>query len=280
MKDIIVAVDFSESSVNSIEHALTIAEKAHSNVTMLWVNKHGTTKTLIGDKVDEQDSEVISKFEEFIEKYKSYLSTSKLSYKIRNGKVYSEIINETKELKAELLVIGTHGSSGFEQFWIGSDANKIIANTDCPVITIREGIDIGRNLDRIALPIDFSMETLQKVGITIKMADYFNAEVHVLEMFTTDGRFDQYKVSGYADMAEKHLNRFGIKFVRESVRNDNPTKGAIEYAEKIDANLMVIMTDQVKSTKNLWFGSYAQQMVNQSPIPVLSVSSKDVYSIK
>jgi len=280
MKEIIVAVDFSESSVNSIEHALTIAEKARSNVTMLWVNKHGTSETLIGDKDDEQVSEVVSKFEEFIEKYKSYLSTSKLSYKIRNGKVYSEIIKETEELKAELLVIGTHGSSGFEQFWIGSDANKIIANTDCPVITIREGIDIGRNLDRIILPFDFSMETLQKVGITIKMADYFNAEVHVLEMFTTDGRFDQYKVSGYADMAEKHLNRFGIKFVRESLRNDNPTKGAIEYAEKIDANLMVIMTDQVTSPKNLWFGSYAQQMVNQSPIPVLSVSSKDVYSIK
>ena len=51
------------------------------------------------------------------------------------------------------------------------------------------------------------------------------------------------------------------------------TDATIEYALKVDANLISIMTEQEKTTKNLWLGAYAQQMVNHSPIPVMSIHS-------
>ncbi len=277
MNEIIAAVDFSLSSVNSIEHAITIAEKARTSVLMVWVNKHGTSKSLISDKFDEQKKEVEAKFAELIEKYEDRLTYGKIDFVIRNGKVYDEIADEAKNRKAMMIVAGTHGSSGFEQFWIGSNANKLIATAPCPVITIREGINIKRDLERIILPLDHTIETRQKVGIATRMAHYFKAEIHILCIYTTSGKMDHYKVDGYGDMVEKHLEEYNIPFKRETLRSDNPTKTTIEYAKKIDANLLVIMTEQVFNTKNLWLGTYAQQMVNQSLIPVLSVRSKSIY---
>ncbi|MBC8146478.1 MAG: universal stress protein [Bacteroidetes bacterium] len=277
MNEIIAAVDFSESSVNSVEHAITIAEKARTGVVMVWVNKHGTSKALISDKFNEQIIEVESKFLELIDKYRSRLNYGKIEYKIRNGKVYDEIAEEARERKAMLIIAGTHGSSGFEQFWIGSNANKLVATAPCPVITIREGININRNLERIILPLDHTIETRQKVGIATRMAHYFKATIHILCIYTTNTKMDHYKVEGYGDMVEKHFKEYDIKYERETVKSDNPTKTTIDYAKKIDANLLIIMTEQVFSTKNLWLGTYAQQMVNQSIIPVLSVRSQSIY---
>ncbi|MCF8296529.1 MAG: universal stress protein [Saprospiraceae bacterium] len=277
MNEIIAAVDFSLSSVNSVEHAITIAEKARTSVLMVWVNKHGTSKGLISDKFDEQVKDVELKFEELIEKYKHRLTYGKIEYKIRNGKVYTEIAEEAKERKAMLIVAGTHGSSGFEQFWIGSNANKLIASAPCPVITIRDNIDISRNLERIILPLDHTIETRQKVGIATRIAHYFKATIHILCIYTTNTKMDHYKVEGYGDMVEKHLQEYNIPYERKTVKSDNPTKTTIDYAQEIDANLLVIMTEQVFSTKNLWLGTYAQQMVNQSLIPVLSVRAQSIY---
>jgi hypothetical protein len=73
----------------------------------------------------------------------------------------------------------------------------------------------------------------------------------------------------------KHLEEENIKYQLESILTDNVTSGTIEFAQGIDANMIAIMTEQEKTTKNLWLGPYAQQMVNHSPIPVLSIHPKE-----
>lgn len=277
MKEILVAVDFSDSSINSIEHALTLAQKANSDLTLVWVKSSKASKTAVFFDSDKQIIEVKSKFEELIKKYQPLLKAGKLSYQIKEGKVYTEISMLAEELEASLIIMGAHGTSGFEQFWIGSNANRVIANAPCPVITIQEGIKIERNLERIVLPLDITMETRQKVGITTQIAHFFGAEVHILAINASGISHDKYIVEGYADMVEKHFKEFHIPYKRTYIFSDNPTKSTIEYAQQIDANLIAIMTDQVTSTKNLWLGTYAQQMVNQSPFPVLTVRAKQIY---
>ncbi len=74
----------------------------------------------------------------------------------------------------------------------------------------------------------------------------------------------------------KHLEEENIRYVLESVHAENLTDSTIEYALKINANLISIMTEQEISAKNLLLGPYAQQMVNHSPIPVLSIHPKDL----
>jgi len=62
----------------------------------------------------------------------------------------------------------------------------------------------------------------------------------------------------------------------EFIEADNITEATIEYAKKIDANLISIMTEQETKTSNLWLGPYASQMVNHSPIPVLSIHPEKI----
>ena len=71
----------------------------------------------------------------------------------------------------------------------------------------------------------------------------------------------------------EYLEDEGIRYKRDVLEcNDNLTLETIDYAKKIKANLISIMTEQETSPFNLLIGPYAQQMVNNSPIPVLSIN--------
>jgi len=138
MKEIVVAIDFSDCSVNALEHAVNIAMKSDLDVKMVWVNNPNVSKISISsDKSDELVKEISDQFEKLRSKYQGDLKKSNFSYKIREGIIYKEIINEAKESNAKMIVMGTHGTSGYELFLIGSNANRVVANASCPIITIR-----------------------------------------------------------------------------------------------------------------------------------------------
>lgn len=75
---------------------------------------------------------------------------------------------------------------------------------------------------------------------------------------------------------ERLLDKEKMDYVTDYVDAENTTLSTIEYAEKINADLIVIMTEQEKTLSNIFLGPYAQQMINQSPIPVLAVSVKQI----
>ena len=276
MKKILVAIDFSECSINALEHAITIANKAESGVEMMFVIKTDTSREMFTEGPQTLSSMVKDKFDEMIEKYQPMMGTNKLTYLIREGKVYHEIVNEADKKEIFLVMAGTHGSSGFEEFWIGSNANRIVSALRKPVITIRGGVNINRNLEKIVLPLDSTPETRQKVPFTAYMAKIFDAEVHILKVYTSKVLAIVRRIDSYADQVVKHLQEENIRYVIESVQSDNLTDSTIEYALKVNANLISIMTEQEISAKNLLLGPYAQQMVNHSPIPVLSIHPKDL----
>lgn len=272
MKTIIAAIDFSDCSINALEHALSIAKKSKSNLLMLWVNNPNTTKTILSsDLSDDLLEEVEHQFLRLITKYRDQLPDSKIDFIIREGKVYKEIVGQAKESDAWLIVAGTHGSSGFEEFWMGSNANRIVTAAPCPVITIRAGVSIDRNLAKIVVPMDSSMETRQKIPYVAELALMFDAEVHLLTLFTTTVGNVRRTIRSYTKQAMKYLKEHDVKCVNVEMDSENITISAIEYAQSIDANLIAIMTEQEKSAANLWLGPYAQQMVHHSPIPVLSI---------
>jgi nucleotide-binding universal stress UspA family protein len=276
MKKILVAVDFSECSINALEHAITIANKAESGVDMIFVIKPESSRDMFTEGPQTLSTMVKDKFDELIEKYHHRLGKNKLGYMIREGKVYSEIVREADNKDVFLVMAGTHGSSGFEEFWMGSNANRIVSAIRKPVITIRGGVNIKRHLEKIVLPLDSTPETRQKVPFTAYMAKVFNAEVHVLRVYTSNVPAVIRKVDSYSEQVVKHLEEDNIKYVLESLHADNLTDATIEYALKINANLISIMTEQETTAKNLLLGPYAHQMVNHSPIPVLSIHPKEL----
>lgn len=274
MSKIIVATDFSESSNNALLHAISIAEHCGSDLCMVWVKKSESEKDTFDPKSD-PDKKVIAKFEELVETYGGQLSKNKLTYKIRSGKVYKEIVDEATESKAMLIVTGTHGASVFVEFWIGSNANRIISLATCPVLTIRAGVDIERPLKRILLPIDSTMETRQKANFSGFLALKHHAEIRVVSVYSSTLKDVKTKVDSYAHQVCEFFEKEGVKFTTDAIKVEHFANDILAYAQKTEANLIALMKDQEYTASNLWMGPYTQQIVNRSTIPVLVVQSKE-----
>ena len=179
---------------------------------------------------------------------------------------------------AYLVVTGAHGVSGFEAFWIGSNANKIIANVDCPVITIRDSFKIKKGIRRVVVPIDNSPSTRQKIPFAMEFAKCFCSEIHVLELQSSSSKVVRSQVNSYTKQVVKYLTENEVKHKVQSVDVDNITTSTIKYAEEVGADLIIIMTEQEDSF-SFSLGRYAQQMVNHSSIPVMSVHPKVISTV-
>lgn len=275
MKDILVAIDFSKCSIHALEYAINMANTTGSNVLMVWVDNIRSDESLFPDYKGDNRKEITSNFNELIKKYGSELRGGELSFKIRKGKVHHEIANQAKYSDVRLIVTGTHGVTGFEEFWIGSNAYRIVTYAPCPVITVRTNYKFKPGIHKVVLPIDSSVETRQKLPFTTKLAKYFDSEIHVIGLYSTSIRAVRQKVDDYLKQVSKYLEEENIKYKVENLEAENITNAAIDYANDVDADIIAIMTEQETTTANLFLGAYAQQMVNHSPIPVLSIHARE-----
>lgn len=278
-KLIITAVDFSKNSIHALEYAILIGNVVKADVMMVWVDKPESEDSLYVNKVSEVRHEAKKRLEEIIKKYKSKLKPGMLSYKLRKGKVAKEVANMAKYHDAYLVVTGAHGVSGYEAFWIGSNANKIVANCETQVITIRDSFKLKKTVKKVVMPIDNSASTRQKVPFAMEFAKSFCSEIHILELQSSTLKAIRAKVSSYTQQVVKYLAEYDVKHIVKSMNADNITTATIQYAQSISADLIIIMTEQEEATHNIWLGPYAQQMVNHSSIPVMSVHPKTVFNL-
>jgi len=279
MKQIIVAIDFSKCSIHALEYAIKLSNTLKTNIIMVWVDSARTDESVL-NPVDSSRKEITSSFDQLIEKYSAQLEQGQMSYKIRKGKVHIEVANQAKYSDAMMVIAGTHGVSGFEEFWIGSNAYRIVTYAPCPVITIRTSYDYNSNINNIVIPIDSTLETRQKIPFATKLSKYFNAEIHVLSLYTTSIQAVRQRVDNYSKQITKYLDEENVKYTLEAVDVENITKSIINYAKKVDGDIIAIMTEQETTTANLFLGAYAQQMVNHSPIPVLNIHAKEYIRIQ
>lgn len=276
-KIIIVGIDFSEGSDYALSYAINVANQLFANILLVWVEKEKSSSKLTDNENLDPRLQVKKQFEELIEKKRKELTNGKLMYKIRSGKVHKEIANQAKYHDAFLAIAGTHGTSGFEEFWIGSEAYKLVTYSPCPVITIRYGESADRPLQKIILPLDSTRQTRQKVPFTTSLALKFNAEIVILGLYSSVGSSMKMLVNGYIDQTAKYLKDKGVKYRIEKREASNLTNTTIEFAKEEDADLVTIMSEQETTTANLLLGPFAQQMVNHSPVPVLTLRAKNIY---
>jgi nucleotide-binding universal stress UspA family protein len=280
MNEIIVAIDFSKGSLHALDYAIDFANHVKSNIMMVWVDGHLNQDFAFSAEVNEFRDEANKNMEEILKSRKGALKHGKLSYKLRKGKIYQEIANQAKINNAKLVIAGTHGVTGYEEFWIGSNAYRIVSYAPCPVITVRYDFDMSEEgIKSIVLPIDNTLDTRQKVAFTIETAKAFGADIHILALYSTNIKTMQRKVDNSARQVQKLISDEGINHYLETVHADNITNASINYALKVNADLIAIMTEQETTASNILLGPFAQQMVNHSPVPVLSIQPKEIYSI-
>ncbi len=163
MSTIVVAVDFSNSSIHAIEYAIPISNRLKADIILAWVDKIAPTESIYPDSSTESRNEAKKRFEELIKSYHKRMGKDlKIDYKLKKGKVYYEIDNLARNANATLIITGTHGISGFEEYWIGSNAFKIVTYASRPVITVRHDFPIKKCIERILVPIDSSAGDVAK----------------------------------------------------------------------------------------------------------------------
>jgi nucleotide-binding universal stress UspA family protein len=277
MKTIIVPTDFSIESLTGLDFAILFAKKSGASVQLVHVL---TSITNVPHGTLEKEHQLAKvKFEELVQKYykKANLNIS-LSYIIKEGKIYKEVTNQANSFENSILVLSTHGGSGFEELFIGSNAYKIASTSAKPVITIRNCQPI-ENIEKIVLPLDITLQTREKVPYTAKLANMFNSEVHILTLRSTNVKSIVKKLYRYSDQVGSYLKGHNIPVKVEHLIGNNLTDITLDYAKSVNADLISIMTEQEKSVSNFLLGNYAHQMINKALIPVLSFPTYQIGAI-
>jgi nucleotide-binding universal stress UspA family protein len=279
MQPIVVAVDFSNTSVHCIEYAIPFANKVKSDIILVWVDKITAQESLYPDTSTQNRSEAKKRFEELLHQYSKKLSKGlKMEYKLRKGKVHHEVDTLAKNVNALLIVTGAHGISGFEEFWIGSNAFKMVTYASIPIITVRHDFMIKKSIDTILIPIDNSLETLQKLPFSVNLAKWFKSEIHIVTTHSSRLKSIQRITEKYAQQAIQYVKANEIQSVNDSIVATDITKAVIDYANDINADLISIMTEQ-ETPMNILMGPHAQQLINQSSIPILSVHPREHFNL-
>ncbi len=280
MKDIIVAIDFSQGSLHALDYAIEFANYLKSNLMMVWVNNQLVAETVLGAEANQYRDEAVRYFDEIIKDKKDRLLHGKLTYKLKRGKVYQEIASQSKAINASIIIAGTHGVTGYEEFWIGSNAYRIVSYAPCPVITVRYDFKIKpEGVKTIVLPLDSSADTRQKIPFASLIAKEFDADIHLLSIYSTNLKSMNRRVDNSVIMAQKYLKDAGVRFSITNLKAENITNSTLQYANEVDADLIAIMTEQETNANNILLGPFAQQMVNHSSIPVLSIQPREIYEI-
>jgi nucleotide-binding universal stress UspA family protein len=276
IKNFIVPIDFSEDSLKGLELALLFSRRIYSNIQMVYVQKK--TAEHFPTRIREEYNFAKDKFEKILQTYSEKLGhNSKLKYIIKKGpKVYEEVVNQAESYKDSIIAASTHGASGFEEFFIGSNAFKIISATTRPVITIRKGL-VPSEISKIVLPIDSMVETRQKVPLTCEVAQVFGAEVHVIEVSSTKSTKAIKRLNAYSKQVCGYLRGSGINVVTDCIVGNNIADLTVDYAHTINAGMISIITEQGTSITNLILGNHAQQVLNKSNIPVLNITPKEMH---
>jgi len=277
MKNIIVAMDFSTGSTKALDFAIKIANTSQSNILLVWVNSCNTKESTIDLGKNEIRHDAKLELQRILVEKSPSLTGGKIKMKMRKGKVYQELALQAKSSGADLIVVGTHGISGFEEFWIGSNAFKIISYAPCPVVSVRVDFDIERTIKTIVLPIDNSIDSTKKVPMAVKMAKAFEAEIHLLPVYTTTLASLKKKVDRSAMEAEKYLIKENVPYLIEIIQSHNLPSSVVNYTKKVNADMIVIMTDQEKANLSVLMGDYSQKIINLSAIPILSVKPENLF---
>lgn len=274
MSSIVVGTDFSNGSYMALELAIDIANKMHTDIKLIWVKRE---KKLFTDEQLESAIHLAGdKLVELQEKYSRRLTGGKIYTDVRSGKVAQVLGNAAKEEKAPMIVCGTNGASGFERYFMGSTAVRIVMDSPCPVLTVREGFNFHKPLENIVMPIRVNETSRQKVPFTTDMARVFGSKVHILGLI--DSPVYASELRTYIFQIEEYLKQEGVHYYSVVKRYTNYCDTVLKYAEDIDADLVAINTEQNNpiNVSRFFLGTNAQQIVHHSQIPVLCIHPHDI----
>jgi len=271
MTNFIVPIDFSPDSLKGLQWAILFSQKKSIKIQMVYVLSNSSH--FHSSMAEQEQKFAESQFEKLVKEYEPLLGhESKLGYIIKKGKVYREIVNQVNSVKNSVVSSSTHGASGFEELFIGSNALKIVAATDQPVFTLRT--TIPDDVRKIVVPIKRDPDTRQKALIAADLAELFGAELHVISITSLTNEKDRASLETYSNQVVNYFKARKLKCRTKTLIGDNLANLTCNYVEAVNADLIIIMASALDKW-NVLLGSYEQQMVSTAPVPLLSITPKE-----
>ena len=273
---ILVPIGFSEQSLVALGQAFNLAKIKNSDVVLLSVIKEQSIMQALfsDDKSDELKSKVKEKLDAIALEYSDGYGID-VDTMVAKGKIYEQINKVSEMISADLIIMGTNGSQGRSSKVIGSNAEKVVRLSKCPVITIK-GKAHRDGCDNIILPIDLENETKQKVTYALEYARYWNSTIRVVSILLTDSYDIREGLTKNINQVKDFISKAGVKCTAELIEGDK--KQALgnlvfEYQKRFDADLIMIMTKKEDSLSNN-ISDNARYIINNSEIPVMSIRPK------
>ncbi|MGS2765073.1 universal stress protein [Sinomicrobium sp. M5D2P9] len=269
MKRILVPTDFSDEAEFALQTAANFAKKFGSELYLLHVLDlpvHLATsemselpEALFFIKLAQQ------KFESFMDK--PFLKGIKVYDMVESDSIPNGIAKSIAENDIDMVIMGSGGTSGLREMFVGSNTEKVVRIAEVPVFTVKSLFEIREN-ESIVFASDFSTETLESYKKVSEFAKKLGATLHLLFVNTPHNFVTTRE-------AENRMNVFikngTPKKYTLNIYNDNTVEqGIIRFANVIHARMIGMSTHGRTGLAHFFNGSISEDLVNHAMRPVIT----------
>jgi len=273
---ILVPVDFSEQSSIALGQSYNLARGIDASLTLLYViEDRGALFKFFSKKQNDDIKKNIQKELDKLAADVEKKTKLKVETLIAKGAPYEKITEIAEMLDATFIIMGKSGTETIKKKFLGSNALKIVRESKVPVITIR-GKSHRDGCANIVLPLDLTKETKEKVNKAIWLAKmYEGAKIRVISVLFTTDEFVLNRLTRQMGQVRSFIETAGVECTAEIIKGikgeETLAQNIIDYSNKVDGDLIMIMTQQEVDFTPYFIGSAAQEMINNSEIPVMSI---------
>lgn len=269
MNSILVPTDFSTCSKNALDAAIQIARSTQAIIELV----HIYDRPVIGFvdlKIDHQKhkklmTEIEHSMQELLQQYQT--EDVKIKTRILHDIGMAEILDQPRFKAVDMVIMGSQGTSGLKELFIGSNTEKVVRHAKCPVLAIKEYYP-NFAFNNVVLASNFYKEIELIFPRIQKFLAPFNPKFNLLKV-NTPNNFEttRYSRSSMQQFAERfNLNNYSL-----NVYNDSHVEsGILNFAKEKEADAIVIATHGRKGIEHFINGSLAEDVVNHAVTPVLS----------
>ena len=273
MNRILVPTDFSDQAENALKVAAQLAKKFNSEIFLLHMlelplelvdpvqnsSSHNLPESIFFMKLAHQ------RFAKLMAR--PYLKGIKVHETVQFHQAFEGIMEVSEEKECDLIVMGSHGSSGFKEMLIGSNTEKVVRTSTTPVLVIKKKMPDFK-VENFVFATDGDIGNRHTLNKAKEFADKLNAKLHLLFINTPNNFLT-------SEDARKRLEIFAqgskVTDYEFHIYNDiSVEKGVLSFATTMDAGLIGICTHGRKGIAHFFNGSISEDLVNHAKIPVVT----------
>lgn len=274
MKKILVPTDFSDCAYEATRVAAEIAKKTQATLYLLHIIDIPVTMNQAGvGLVHEDVPESIAMMKLAHLNFEKLLKDPILKDVVRIieavdfDSTYEKITKRAKEHGIDLIVMGSHGSKGLKEFFIGSNTERVASFAPCPVLTVKSKPKEIK-FDNIVFASDFTEEADEAFHQISELIKLFNTKIHLLKVITPVN-FESTSMAKNA--MESFAKRHNLTNYTVNTYNDTSEESGMQhFANDVNADAIALATHGRSGLGQLFRGNVTADLVNHSDKMVLS----------